>query len=185
MVWKLKNIFNRFISYNSKKKVFHIDLSFDNLTVKTETEFNNVIFFEKKLKKIQNLNLTKIIAGGYLDKRALYTSDIYNIKKSAEKRNIHLGVDFWLPESTPVHSLFEGEIICSIYQRDHKGYGGFLILKQATSGQFISAVQLRGIKSYYKVIEEVLIKRNGPNWKKEYKTKLDSIIQIKRNESNI
>lgn len=112
-----------------KNEIIHIDLSLNNTTVKTEAEFNNPDFFSVKLKEIQDKNPNKIIAGGYLEKRALYTSDIYNAKNSAEKRNIHLGVDFWLKEKTPVHSLFSGEIVSSIHQKDHKGYGGFIILK--------------------------------------------------------
>jgi murein DD-endopeptidase MepM/ murein hydrolase activator NlpD len=115
-----------------KKDIFHIDLSKKNTTVKTEAEFNNPDFFGKKLEEIQEANPTKIIAGGYLEKRALYTSDIYNAKDSSEKRNIHLGLDFWLPEKTSVHSLFDGEIICAVYQKDHKGYGGFVIIKHQT-----------------------------------------------------
>lgn len=112
-----------------KNDVFHIDLSVHNSTLKTEEEFNNPTFFEGKLAEIQAKNPDKIIAGGYLEKRALYTSDMYNTENSSEKRNIHLGVDFWLPEKTAVHLLFDGEIVCAINQKDYKGYGGFIILK--------------------------------------------------------
>ncbi|WP_439132080.1 peptidoglycan DD-metalloendopeptidase family protein [Polaribacter sp.] len=113
----------------NKTEAYHIDLSIKNTTVKTEAEFNNPHFFSKQLRKIQKKNPSKIITGGYLEKRALYTSDIYNAKNSSEKRNIHLGVDFWLPESTPVHALFQGEVVCALHQKDYKGYGGFIILK--------------------------------------------------------
>lgn len=112
-----------------KNELFHIDLSIRNTTLKTEAEFNNPIFFEQKLSEIQKQHPHKIIAGGYLEKRALYTSDIYNAKNSSEKRNIHLGVDFWLPENTPIHSSFKGKIVCAMHQKEHKGYGGFVILK--------------------------------------------------------
>ncbi|MFY9241870.1 MAG: peptidoglycan DD-metalloendopeptidase family protein [Polaribacter sp.] len=112
-----------------KNEIYHIDLSTKNTTVKTEAEFNNPVFFEEKLQEIQKQNPTKVIAGGYLEKRALYTSNIYNDENSSEKRNIHLGVDFWLPEKTPIHSLFDGEIVCAVHQKEYKGYGGFIILK--------------------------------------------------------
>ncbi|NVJ89383.1 MAG: peptidoglycan DD-metalloendopeptidase family protein [Flavobacteriaceae bacterium] len=114
-----------------KSEVYSIDLSISNNIVKTEAEFNNPAFFEEKLKKIQDQNPNKIIAGGYLEKRALYTSDIYNSDNSNEKRNVHLAVDFWLPEHTPVHALLDGEVFCSIHQTDYKGYGGFIILKHS------------------------------------------------------
>ena len=70
----------------NKNDIFHIDLSVNNTTVKSELEFNNPDFFSKKLEEIQLENPNKIIAGGYLEKRALYTSDIYNSEKSSEKR---------------------------------------------------------------------------------------------------
>lgn len=112
-----------------KSELVHIDLSMQNKTVQTEKEFNNPTFFESKLYEIQDANPTKIIAGGYLEKRALYTSTIYNAINSKEKRNVHLGVDYWLPKNTPVHSILDGEIVCSVHQKDYKGYGGFIIIK--------------------------------------------------------
>lgn len=54
--------------------------------------------------------------------------------------------------------------------------------QQSMSGSFISRTQLRGIKSYNKIVEKYLIKRNGIDWREKYKIKLDSIIQIKMNE---
>lgn len=117
-----------------KKEVYRIDLSENNSTVKTEKEFNNPAYFESKLEKIQRQNPTKIISGGYLEKRALYTSDIYNASNSNEKRNIHLGVDFWLPEQTPIHSIFDGKVVCSTHQKPYKGYGGFVILEHHIEG---------------------------------------------------
>ena len=112
-----------------KTAVYPIDLSVNNTTVKTEAEFNNPDFFSAKLLAIEQAHPDKIITGGYLEKRALYTSDLYNNKTTTEKRNIHLGVDFWLPENTPIHAIFSGEIVCAVHQKELKGYGGFVILK--------------------------------------------------------
>ena len=66
-----------------------------------------------------------------MEKRALYTSDIYKreYENGVERRNIHLGLDFWLPEKTPVHALLDGEVVCVTEDAFHKGYGGLLILK--------------------------------------------------------
>lgn len=112
-----------------KNEIVHIDLSTKNTVFNTEAEFNNPVFFEQKLAEIQELHPNQIITGGYLEKRALYTSDIYNTNNSAEKRNIHLGVDFWLPENTPIHTPFKGKVVYAMHQKEHKGYGGFVILK--------------------------------------------------------
>lgn len=117
-----------------KDVVYHIDLSKTNTTVSTEEEFNNPKFFGNKLDEIQEQNPTQIITGGYLEKRALYTSDIYNAPNTDEKRNIHLGVDFWLPSLTPVHAIFDGKVVCSTHQKPYKGYGGFVILEHTFEG---------------------------------------------------
>ena len=112
-----------------KTKVYHINLSEENKTVRTEAEFNNPVFFEGKLAEIQEKNTDSIITGGYLEKRSLYTSDIYNAENSKEKRNIHLGVDFWLAKGTSIHAFLDGEVVCAVHQKSYKGYGGFIILK--------------------------------------------------------
>lgn len=117
-----------------KKEAIHIDLSIHNTLVRTINEFNNLLYFEEKLEEIQVKNTTKIIAGGYLEKRALYTSDNYkrNTKTGIEKRDTHLGVDFWLPAKTPVNTILDGEIVCITDDNFEKGYGGLLILKHRT-----------------------------------------------------
>ena len=115
----------------NKNEIHQIDLSTSSAFIGGIEEFNDLAFFQKKLEALQKKVPTKIIAGGYLEKRALYTSAIY---KSAsdngfERRTIHLGVDFWLPENTPVHALLEGEVVCITNDAYPKGYGGLLILK--------------------------------------------------------
>ena len=60
---------------------------------------------------IQKKYPNKIIAGGYLESRPIYTSDKYDSigNEGNEKRCLHLGLDFWLPEKHH-HLPFDGEI---------------------------------------------------------------------------
>ena len=86
------------------------------------------------LLKSTNFNLKiqhKIIAGGYTEPRPIYTSEFFDSvgNSGRESRTIHLGVDFWLPENTPVHALFDGEIVTSVNQLGDKQYGGLIIVK--------------------------------------------------------
>ena len=115
----------------NKNEIHQIDLSTSSAFIGGIEEFNDLAFFQKKLEALQKKVPTKIIAGGYLEKRALYTSAIYKSTSDNgfERRNIHLGVDFWLPENTPVHALLEGEVVCVTNDAYPKGYGGLLILK--------------------------------------------------------
>ena len=114
-----------------KNEIHHIDLSTTSRFISGIEEFNDLDFFQKKLEELQKKVPNKIIAGGYLEKRALYTSDIYKreSKNGCERRNVHLGLDFWLPENTPVHALLDGEVVCVTDDVYDKGYGGLLILK--------------------------------------------------------
>ena len=43
-----------------------------------------------------------------------------------------MGVDFWLPAGTPVHALFDGEVVLAINDVGDKEYGGLLILRHCT-----------------------------------------------------
>ncbi|MDG1245491.1 MAG: peptidoglycan DD-metalloendopeptidase family protein [Polaribacter sp.] len=115
----------------NKNEIHQIDLSTSSAFIGGIEEFNDLAFFQKKLEALQKRVPTKIIAGGYLEKRALYTSDIYKREcdNGFERRNIHLGLDFWLPENTPVHAFLDGEVVCVTDDAYPKGYGGLLILK--------------------------------------------------------
>ncbi|PQJ75034.1 peptidoglycan DD-metalloendopeptidase family protein [Polaribacter gangjinensis] len=114
-----------------KNSICPLDVSINSTWIGGEEEFNNLPFFEEKLQKLQTENPTKIIAGGYLEKRALYTSEMYvrKINETFDRRNTHLGVDFWLPKNTPVYAILDGEVIFSTNDNEHKGYGGLIILK--------------------------------------------------------
>ena len=114
-----------------KNEIHHIDLSTSSAFIGGIEEFNDLAFFQKKLEALQKKVPTKIIAGGYLEKRALYTSDIYKreYENGVERRNIHLGLDFKKKKKTPVHALLDGEVVCVTEDAFHKGYGGLLILK--------------------------------------------------------
>jgi 4-aminobutyrate aminotransferase-like enzyme len=72
-----------------------------------------------------------VIAGGYLEPRSVYTSSEYDKTGNSgrESRTIHLGIDFWLPAHTPVHALFDGEVVTAVNDAGDKEYGGLVILK--------------------------------------------------------
>lgn len=131
--WTKKNTFSlkELFPTIQKNAICPLDLSINSSWIGGEEEFNNLPFFEEKLQKLQAENPTKIIAGGYLEKRALYTSEMYvrKINETFDRRNTHLGVDFWLSKNTPVHAILDGEVICATNDNEHKGYGGLIILK--------------------------------------------------------
>lgn len=112
-------------------EVHHLDLSVSSTWIGHQMDFNDLDYFQFKINKLQNEVPSKIVAGGYLEPRPIYTSDAYDKigNKGRESRTIHLGIDFWLPALTPVHALIDGEVIAAVNDAGDKEYGGLVILK--------------------------------------------------------
>ncbi|MGX1929750.1 aminotransferase class III-fold pyridoxal phosphate-dependent enzyme [Flagellimonas sp. 2504JD4-2] len=113
--------------------VFQVDLSVSSLWVGHQEEFNDLELLQFKFDRLQKEHPDKVIAGGYLEPRALYTSTSYDKvgNSGRESRTVHLGVDFWLPHDTPVHALFDGEVVTATNDEGDKEYGGLVILKHS------------------------------------------------------
>ena len=115
-----------------KKDLAHkLDLSVSSTWIGHQKEFNDLEFFEFKIDRLQKTVPDKIIAGGYCEPRPIYTSSTYDKigNLGRESRSIHIGVDFWLPAYTPVHALFDGEVMTAVNDEGDKEYGGLVILK--------------------------------------------------------
>ena len=113
-----------------------LDLSVSSKWLGHEMDFNDLDFFQYKLNKLQHKHPRRILAGGYLEPRPIYTTSSYDKigNTGRESRSIHLGVDFWLPASTPVHALFDGEVVTAVNDKGDKEYGGLVILKHQEEG---------------------------------------------------
>ncbi|MBL4745234.1 MAG: aminotransferase class III-fold pyridoxal phosphate-dependent enzyme [Flavobacteriaceae bacterium] len=118
----------------AKKEVFSVDLGLESELVGASFDFENVQLFHYKMEQLQEKNPSKIVAGGYLEIRPVYTTDAYKqlSNQGIEYRTCHLGMDFWLAAGTPVHTLFDGEVVISTVQPEAKSYGGLLLIKHET-----------------------------------------------------
>jgi len=113
-----------------------IDLSVASQWLGHQYEFNNLDLFQFKIEQLQKTVPDKILAGGYLEPRPLYTSGTYGREGNSgmEDRTVHLGIDFWLDASTPVHALWEGEVVICTNDAGEKEYGGLVVLKHQEDG---------------------------------------------------
>ncbi|NND62633.1 MAG: aminotransferase class III-fold pyridoxal phosphate-dependent enzyme [Flavobacteriaceae bacterium] len=113
-----------------------LDLKVSSPWIGSRSEFNDLDLFEFKINKLQKKHPNKIIAGGYLEPRPLYTASSYDREgnEGPESRSVHLGVDFWLPAGTPIHSLFDAEVYAAVNDDGFKEYGGLVILKHEKEG---------------------------------------------------
>jgi 4-aminobutyrate aminotransferase-like enzyme/Ser/Thr protein kinase RdoA (MazF antagonist) len=131
--WARKNSFKvseLFPAANSNE-IQHIDLSVSSKWVGHLKDFNDLDYFQFKINQLQKQYPNKVIAGGYLEPRPIYTSSAYDKigNHGKESRTIHLGTDFWLPVKTPVHAIFDGEVVTAVNDAGDKEYGGLVILK--------------------------------------------------------
>ncbi|WP_239021913.1 aminotransferase class III-fold pyridoxal phosphate-dependent enzyme [Pontimicrobium aquaticum] len=131
--WALKNIFkvSDLFPNASSDDFHHIDLSVSSTWIGHEKEFNDLDLFQFKIDRLQTKHANKVIAGGYLEPRPIYTSTAYDKvgNNGRESRTIHLGIDFWFHANTPVHALFDGEVVTACNDAGDKEYGGLVILK--------------------------------------------------------
>jgi len=118
----------------NRNDIERLDLSISSLWVGHQEEFNDLDFFQFKIDQLQKSKPNSIIAGGYLEPRPIYTSTEYDTigNRGRESRSIHLGIDFWLPEKTPVYALFDGEVVIAHNDAGVKEYGGLVVLKHHT-----------------------------------------------------
>ncbi len=132
-VWTSKNNFDLSELFPSihKDKSHLIDLSVSSKWIGHEKEFNNLELFQFKINQLQKEVPDSIIAGGYLEPRPIYTSTEYDKigNSGRESRTIHLGIDYWLPENTLVHSIIDGEVVIAVNDAGDKEYGGLIVLK--------------------------------------------------------
>ncbi|MDF1573931.1 MAG: aminotransferase class III-fold pyridoxal phosphate-dependent enzyme [Bacteroidales bacterium] len=114
-----------------KEQVHPLDLSVSGTWIGDREEAGDQDLFQFRIDRLQKEVPEKIIAGGYLEPRALYNTESYDRtgNKGKEKRSIHLGIDLWVPPSTPVHTLFDGEVVVAANNKGDRQYGGLIILK--------------------------------------------------------
>jgi murein DD-endopeptidase MepM/ murein hydrolase activator NlpD len=83
--------------------------------------------FEKYISGQLN-NYEKVGVGGYGEDRIIYRrSSLFDSEK--EPRCIHLGIDIWVPEYSPVHAPLDAKIHSFAYNETFGDYGATIILQ--------------------------------------------------------
>ena len=120
----------------SKNLCHHLDLNIESSWLGHYDDIDNLDLFDYKLAQLQKSNPNKVIAGGYKETRPLYGSDEYDTEGNAGNvsRTVHMGIDFWLPEGTAVHALFDGELVMVANDAGFKEYGGLIVIKHIEEG---------------------------------------------------
>ncbi|MBZ0328677.1 MAG: aminotransferase class III-fold pyridoxal phosphate-dependent enzyme [Altibacter sp.] len=128
--------FSELFPSEGKEAIHLLDLKLSSIWMGSHTDFNDLDLFQFKIDQLQKTFPKKLIAGGYCEPRPLYTASSYDKEGNSgpESRTYHLGIDFWLPAGTPVHTLFDGEVVTATNDAGYKEYGGLVILKHLADG---------------------------------------------------
>ena len=162
----------------NKERVVPLDLSISSQWLGQSSDFNNLDWFNYQLAELQKVQPNKIIAGGYLEARPLYTADTYDKtgNNGRESRCMHLGIDFWIPALTPVHAIYDAKVVVSVNDAGDKKYGGLVILSHQEGGFIfytlyghLSAASIKQLKigaqlSQGDIIGEVGNPNENGNW---------------------
>lgn len=108
-----------------------VDLNETNLT-KYNIDASDSAELKEYLNKQKDFSKAKVMYGGYLEKRNLYSKSI--LFNSAEIRNIHLGVDFWAAKGTGVIAPLGGTVHVVHFNSGKGNYGGTIVLKHQIEG---------------------------------------------------
>jgi murein DD-endopeptidase MepM/ murein hydrolase activator NlpD len=112
-----------------------LDLSAGNKKLAKKDVSTDVLLDKHIFRKIEKRG-AKGAWGGYGEKRDLYRrSEVF--ADSSAYRNIHLGVDFWLPTGTPIAAPLPG-VVHSFADNDSPGdYGPTIVLEHYIGNQTI------------------------------------------------
>ncbi len=106
-----------------------IDLSDSNLALES-VDFETSKSFSSFINHFLKSHSKTIAYGGYMEKRLIYNRSIHFQNESLEQqRNIHLGLDLWCTEKTPVLAAFDGMVHSFKNNTAFGDYGPTLILE--------------------------------------------------------
>ena len=119
------------IGYNN---YFPIDLSITNQDF-SEQKIDSSSSFEAYVEFYLLKSNSKVLYGGYSEKRNLYKrSDIFNDTET-EERNIHIGLDLWIKAGTSVLAAIDGKVHSFNFNTGLGNYGPTIILEHSFEGE--------------------------------------------------
>ena len=112
----------------SEENCTKIDLSPKNNNLDS-INFQDEVQFSKFIKNQLEFNKVDFGIGGYLEERNIYRRGELFKSNVEEYRNIHLGIDIWGKDQTPIYNTLDGELIVAHDNAGNADYGPTMILK--------------------------------------------------------
>ncbi|SEQ16433.1 Peptidase family M23 [Hyunsoonleella jejuensis] len=115
-----------------KSKFIPLDLSEGNPSLKA-IDLSSSFDFSKYINSYLKTHKAQVAYGGYQEVRTIYNrSGHFNIS-DAKKRNIHLGLDLWCDEKTPIYAPLDGKVHSFKNNANYGDYGPTIILEHNIS----------------------------------------------------
>ena len=108
-----------------------LDLSIENWHLK-QYDITEPVQCQAYIDEILDSSKAQLAYGGYLEIRNLYDNSPNFADNTAEKRNIHLGIDIWAPAGTSVLAPVAGVIHSFADNQGSGNYGPTIILEHNT-----------------------------------------------------
>jgi len=150
-----------------KTAVTTIDMGMESTIMGNVSDFDHADLIQFRLNELQKQVPETVLGGGYLEARPIYSTNAYRMEGNSgyEYRTIHLGVDFWLPAETPVHTILDGEVVVVYDNGNNKDYGPTIIIKHTYNSNkkfyllygHLSAASLKQVTVGQKVKKGALI----------------------------
>lgn len=145
-----KNIIHPAVPFNSNTdSLLLLDFTEGNKDLIPET-INDTALFEQYINKKLDAAGALYGIGGYNEHRTLYArSNVFNT--SDEPRRLHLGIDIWGKEGTPVFAPLNGHVHSLGNNNSYGDYGGTMILQHQLDGYIFHTLyghlSLQSVKS--------------------------------------
>jgi peptidoglycan LD-endopeptidase LytH len=123
------NFYNVVPFDSSKDKLLLMDFTVANKNL-TEALLSDVTLFSDYVQQQLAQNNCTYGIGGYNEDRVLYkVHKHFNTDKANENRTIHLGIDIWASEGTPIYAPLGGMVHSFAFNNNLGDYGGTIILQ--------------------------------------------------------
>ena len=127
------NVIGKVVDFNAAAdRLFHFDLTAGNTELNSDTfadteKFN--LWITEKLRS----NNCKYGIGGYMEHRTIYARSAH-FNTDNEPRRLHLGIDIWGKDGTPVFSPLQGKVHSFNDNNNFGDYGPTIILAHNLEG---------------------------------------------------
>lgn len=132
---KYQNTFHNVVPFDSKKnKLLRMNFTATNMELNNTTLEDGdkfALYIKQKIKTADAL----YGIGGYAEYRSFYSrSSVFDSAAGMEPRRLHLGIDIWGDNGTPVYAFMGGMVHSFAYNNNFGDYGATLILLHQLDG---------------------------------------------------